>query len=149
MKKVLITAVLFVAFSTVKGQEDKLYFKHKSDVMTLLTLDEEVREIRSGINNDSAFYYAVLLEDETFIGYYFDKNDTCNIIVYRLDFNSYRKKLKEFTTESQDENSNVEAYKSDVFTLKDSSYVAFFSIEEDIYLIKWVSMNYNYDFPDE
>ena len=42
-----MTAVLFVAFNTVKAQEDKLYFnKSKSEVMALLTLDEEVIEYR-------------------------------------------------------------------------------------------------------
>ena len=144
-----MTAVLFVAFNTVKAQEDKLYFnKSKSEVMALLTLDEEVIELRSGVNHDSVFYYAVFLDNVTGLGYYFDESDTCNTIIYTLDFDSYRQKLKDFTEKSKDEDSNIKAITANGFILKDSLYAAEFSVEDDNYTVRWYNMMYDYDFSE-
>ena len=145
----MMTAVLFVAFNTVKAQEDKLYFnKSKSEVMALLTLDEEVIELRSGVNHDSVFYYAVFLDNVTGLGYYFDESDTCNTIIYTLDFDSYRQKLKDFTEKSKDEDSNIKAITANGFILKDSLYAAEFSVEDDNYTVRWYNMMYDYDFSE-
>lgn len=142
MKKLLITTMLIVAFGAVKGQEDKLYLgKNKSEVMALLTLDDEITDVNSGIADDSTFFYSSQLDDNGVLAYYFGDGSSCTMVAFFCDFNTYKKQLKEFTRKSKNADSNIEALiDPSAFLLKDSQYVCRFLIEEDTYQMLWFDM---------
>ena len=108
----IVLGLIIISIFTISKAFGQKYEKYvgmtKGEVLSDLTLNDNVTDLGSGEADDGRFYYSAIFNDATYLGVYFNEEGTCEVVVHFVELREYKSSFKKMKNKAKVDDSITE-----------------------------------------